>query len=132
MARYIAPLAALASCLALGPANAHHSYAQFDRCKTVALVGEITSVAWANPHIVIKLKTQDVASYHVEWFSLAQLERAGIAAETLKAGDSVLVTGNAMRDPALKVLSLLSEIRRPSDGWSWTQARPVPAGCETQ
>jgi len=30
----------------------------------------------------------------------------------------------------MKVLSLVSEIRRPSDGWGWTRApRPAPAGC---
>jgi hypothetical protein len=133
MARNANRLAALASCLAFGTAHAHHSYAQFDRCKSVVLEGEITSVAWVNPHIMIKLKTADVPSYHVEWFNLVQLEGAGIAAETLKSGDHVVVTGNAMRDPALKVLSLLTEIRRPSDGWSWQRAaRPVPTGCATQ
>jgi hypothetical protein len=34
-----------------------------------------------------------------------------------------------MRDPNLKVLSLLSEIRRPSDGWRWARERPVPENC---
>ena len=62
-------------CLVLGPAHAHHSYALFDRCKDVALEGEITSVSWVNPHIVIDLKTKDVPAYRVEWFSLAQLEQ---------------------------------------------------------
>ncbi len=38
---------------------------------------------------------------------------SGIATETLKAGDRVTITGHAMRDPNLKVLSLLSEIQRP-------------------
>jgi hypothetical protein len=133
MSRNALPLAALAACFALSPAHAHHSYAQFDRCKSVALEGEITSVEWVNPHIMIKLKTQDVPSYRVEWFSLGQLEAAGIAADTLKTGDHVVVLGNAMRDPELKVLSLLSEIRRPSDGWSWKRApRPPQTGCETQ
>ena len=123
-------LAALAACFIFGPANAHHSYAQFDQCKSVALEGEVTSVSWVNPHIVIDLKTTDV-SYRVFWFSLTQLQQAGIEPEALKTGDHVVVTGNEMRDPALKVLSLVSEIRRPSDGWSWTRLtpRPVPPGC---
>jgi hypothetical protein len=41
----------------------------------------------------------------------------------------VIITGAAMRDPNLKVLSLLSEIRRPSDGWRWARERPVPETC---
>jgi len=29
-----------------------------------------------------------------------------------------------MRDPEQKVMSLVSEIRRPSDGWSYARQRP--------
>jgi hypothetical protein len=50
----------------------------------------------------IHLRTKDVPSYFVEWFSLIQLEQAGIAAETLKPGDRVVVTGNPMRDESKK------------------------------
>jgi hypothetical protein len=116
--------------LAVGPASAHHGYAQYDRCKSVMLEGEVTSVLWANPHIVIDLKTKDVGDYRVEWFSLTNLEQAAIGAK-LNAGEHVVVTGSVMRDPALKVMSLVSEIRRPSDGWGWTRApRPAPTGCQ--
>lgn len=129
MTRTLIRLAAIAGCLVFGPALAHHSYALFDVCKDVALEGEITSVSWVNPHIVIDLKTKDVPAYRVEWFSLSQLQQAGVA-EALKAGDQVVIRGSAMRDPAMKVLSLVSEIRRPSDGWGWTRApRPAPTGC---
>jgi hypothetical protein len=122
--------ALVAATLTLGQAQAHHSYAAFDRCTPVTLEGEINGVEWVNPHIRIHLRTKDVDSYFVEWFSLNQLQQAGIAAETLHPGDRVIVTGNAMRDPSKKVLSLLTEVRRPSDGWSWTrEARPVPADC---
>ena len=130
MIRNATRLAAIAVCFGGSTASAHHSYALFDRCKAVALEGEITSVEWVNPHIVIDLKTPDVPAYRVEWFSLGQLEQARIPAETLKTGDHVVITGSAMRDPATKVLSLVSEIRRPSDGWSWKRAeRPAPTGC---
>ena len=120
--------ATAAATFAFGQASAHHSYAAFDVCKPVALDGEVTSVQWVNPHIVIDLKTHDVASYRIEWMSLIQLERAGLA-EPLKAGDRVIITGSAMRDPELKVLSLIAEIRRPSDGWSWQRSRPAPPNC---
>ena len=113
---------------AFAQAYAHHSYAAFDQCKPVALDGTITDVQWANPHIVIDLKTQDVASYRIEWMSLIQLERAGLA-EPLQTGDHVIITGSAMRDPNMKVLSLVAEIRRPSDGWSWQRSRSAPVAC---
>jgi hypothetical protein len=129
--RIAAGLAAVAGSLALSTADAHHSYAAFDRCKSVALEGEITSVAWVNPHIVIDLKTSDTPGYRVEWFSLVNLANAGIEAQTLKTGDRVVIIGNAMRDPAMKVLSLVSEISRPSDGWSWKRGAPrgLPESC---
>ncbi|HUQ51586.1 MAG TPA: DUF6152 family protein [Gammaproteobacteria bacterium] len=123
----------LAATLALAPAQAHHSYAAFDRCTPVELEGEIANVEWANPHIRISLRTAEVASYSVEWFSLIQMERAGLAAEVLKTGDHVVITGKAMRDPSMKILSLVTEIRRTSDGWTWTRATPqqLPPDCAT-
>jgi Family of unknown function (DUF6152) len=114
-------------------APAHHSYAQFDRCHPVALEGDIQNVEWANPHIVISLKTADATSYRLEWFNLPQLQSAGLSTGTLKTGDHVVITGSATRDPALRLVSLLTEIRRPSDGWSWTRPpRPESLDCEAQ
>lgn len=122
-------LAAAAALSVLLPAHAHHSYGMFDQCNATSLDGEIESIQWVNPHIVIYLRTQDVARYRVEWYSLAQLEREGIPTETLNAGDRVRITGHAMRDPDFKVLSLLSAIEGPS-GWTWAQRnRPQPASC---
>ena len=114
-------------------APAHHSYAQFDRCHPVALEGDIQNVEWANPHIVISLKAADATSYRVEWFNLQQLQNAGLATETLKTGDHVFITGSATRDPERKLLSLVTEIRRPSDGWSWTRPPPqATLDCEAE
>ncbi len=122
-------VAAVAASSIAGHVYAHHSYAAFDRCKPVALEGEINNVEWVNPHIVIDLRTNDVSHYRIEWFALGQLAQADIATETLRAGDHVIITGAAMRDPSLKVLSLLSEIRRPSDGWRWARERSLPESC---
>jgi hypothetical protein len=116
----------------LAPALAHHSYGAFDACKPISLEGEISKVEWVNPHIVIELRTQDVASYRIEWFALNQLATAEIATGTLQTGDRVVISGAPMRDANLKVLSLLSEIRRPSDGWRWARERPRPQSCAAQ
>jgi hypothetical protein len=124
-------VAAVAASSIAGSASAHHSYAAFDRCKPVALEGEIANVEWVNPHIVIELRAKDVGPYRIEWFALGQLAQADIATGTLQPGDQVIITGAPMRDPNLKVLSLLSEIRRPSDGWRWARERPAPESCAT-
>jgi Family of unknown function (DUF6152) len=126
--RTVIRFAAILAGSVLLPAHAHHSYGMFDACKATVLEGEINSVQWANPHIVISLRTQDVDDYRIEWYNLVQLERERIATETLKAGDHVKITGHAMRDPNLKVLSLLSEIQGPN-GWTWTRPRQLPASC---
>ena len=123
--------ALIVSALGCSAAHAHHGYAQYDRCTSVSLEGDIASIEWANPHIVLGLKTSS-ADYRVEWFTLDRLARAGLTQDALKLGDHVVITGKVMRDPAQKVMSLVSEIRRPSDGFSWTQPRPVPADCVHQ
>ena len=130
--RHVLFASTIAAIWALAPAHAHHSYARFDPCNPIALEGEINKVEWVNPHIVIDLRTEDVASYRIEWFALGQLAQADIATGTLQTGDRVVITGAPMRDPNLKVLSLLSEIRRPSDGWRWGRERPRPENCANQ
>jgi hypothetical protein len=84
------------------------------------------------PHVVINVRTRDVDDYRVEWLSLMQLSgpRWDVPAGTLDVGDRVTIAGHAMKDPNLKVLSLVSEIRRPSDGWTWIGAeRQPPSTC---
>lgn len=125
-------VAAVAAGAIAGDSHAHHSYAAFDPCAPIALEGEITNVEWVNPHIVIELETSDVANYRIEWMSLTQLARAAIATGALQAGDHVIIRGAPMRDPNLKVLSLLSEIQRPSDGWRWANGRRLPESCTAQ
>jgi hypothetical protein len=118
---------AFAASLAAGSATAHHSYAHYDRCQSVSLEGSIESIAWANPHVLINLKTDDARTYVVEWFNLQQLARAGIPTETLQAGDRVVITGSENRDPSIHTVTLLTQIRRTADSWSWSRPFPVNA-----
>jgi hypothetical protein len=114
-----------------GSAGAHHSYAQFDRCQSVSIEGEIERVSWANPHVVITLRADDSQTYRIEWFDLQGLARAGIATGTLQPGDRVVVTGSESRDTERKIVTLLTEVRRAGDGWSWSRPFPVnpPRPC---
>jgi Family of unknown function (DUF6152) len=113
-------------------AAAHHSYAQFDRCTNVTIKGEISDIAWANPHIVITIDSADAPRYRVEWFDLSSLRRAGLATGALTAGDEVVITGARNRDPDARVMTLLTELRRPSDGWRWSRTRERPTECVEQ
>ena len=126
------PLVAVVAAAACGSAGAHHSYAQFDACKRVPYEGEITGIEWANPHVLITLRAADDRVYRIEWSSLQQLGAMGVPTEQLRTGDRVVITGSEHRDPAVKVVTLLTEIRRPSDGWIWTRDRPIPGHCNQQ
>jgi Family of unknown function (DUF6152) len=105
-------------------ALAHHSYAQYDRCTSFTVEGDIERVTWTNPHTLLTLKTQDGA-FLIEWFPLPQLARAGIEKGVLKVGDHVVFDGSRNRTPGLRVLSLVSAVRRPADGWQWSRESAV-------
>ncbi len=110
-----------------GAASAHHSYAQFDRCHPFVIEGQIDRVVWANPHVEIALRSDDGMMYTIVWLNLQQLKRDGVAREVLHAGDRVQISGAKQPEDKLRVITQVSEIRRPSDGWAWS--RP-PQGCE--
>lgn len=74
---------------------AHHSYAQFDREKTVTLEGTIKEFQWTNPHVWIQLTVTDPESgENVEWSietdSPNMLSRRGWSRTSLQPGDSAV------------------------------------------
>jgi hypothetical protein len=145
----------LCLCTAAAPsARAHHSYAIFaDPCASVTIEGRIENIQWKEPHVWFDLMADDGTVYHAEWTSLSGLSTRGAtppATETLKAGDRIVVTGSRMRDaaairaavPELKSdprpnsVTALTQVRRASDGWTWTinaqtpAERAMAAGCK--
>jgi hypothetical protein len=124
---------ALSLCGASFSAHAHHAYGRFfDLCTSVTVEGRVGNVQWTDPHVWIDLETDDGTRYAAEWTSTWALARAGLAADVLKPGDRVVVTGSPPLDPAMrrnqtaKVVSALTQIRRPSDDWRWGRATPAP------
>lgn len=116
---------ALTSALAAAPAFAHHSYAEFDRGKTVTITGELQKIDWRNPHIVLTVKTKDAGTYQVFWLSSSWLRRySGAMRENLKVGDPVSVSGSPHRDPDVHIITLITEVYRLSDGWRWWRKIP--------
>lgn len=122
--RVLVGTSAAIACVAA--AHAHHSYAAFDRCAPYTIEGEIDAVEWINPHITMSVKTS-ATTYRIEWFAVQQLPRFGLEAGVLKPGDRVSMTGSRNRDPQVNMLALLTQISRPSDGWTWS--RPQTDVC---
>jgi hypothetical protein len=139
----------LATVICLGAAasvtDAHHSYGTFfDLCTRLTIEGQVESVQWKSPHVWLDVKTDDGTVHHTEWTGPQNLERDGVRPDSVKAGDRILVTGSPFKDPAvirqsypafkgdsvLNVISALTQVRRPSDGWNWTGGPPsIPPEC---
>jgi hypothetical protein len=117
-------LAAALTALAGTAAYAHHSYGDVFRDQTVSMEGNVDQFLFANPHAVLSLKTKDAVLYMAEWGNVRTLGEAGVTSSTFKIGDYIVVTGSPMRDPAVHKLTLLKEVRRPSDGWRWARTPP--------
>lgn len=85
------------------PAAAHHSFAIYDRTKTLTLTGEVKTFQWTNPHCVIWFSVKpegggEAQEWGVETTSPGVLTRSGWTRNSLKAGDKVTVVFNPLRD----------------------------------
>lgn len=108
-------------------ARAHHSYADFRLDQKVTVEGTLDELKYANPHVVLKIRTAEGIVYSAEWQAASWLQfYAHVTLTTLRAGDHVIVTGAPSRDPASRALVRLKEVRRPSDGWTY-QVVPEPS-----
>ena len=80
------------------PVLAHHAVsAEFDRNKPISFTGTIKKVEWMNPHIYTHIEAKDASGksvvYEVDGGAPNALFRNGWRADTLKAGETVSVTG---------------------------------------
>jgi uncharacterized protein DUF6152 len=126
---YVGPMAIALLIAAFGMPGelaAHHSSARFDRCRLFTLAGDIDGVTWHNPHVEIALHGSDGTAYTIVWLNLPQLKRDGVEPGTLRVGDRIEITGAKQPEDTAHVITLLTSIWRPSDGWRWS--RP-PQGC---
>jgi len=83
------------------PAEAHHSFAMFDRSKQTTLVGTVKAFEYTNPHSWIHMVVADSGSteeWQIEGLSPNVLGRAGWKKNTLKPGDKISVVIYPLRD----------------------------------
>ena len=99
----IASLSAIVVAAFVAPALAHHSFAMFDRDKTVTLQGTVKEFEWTNPHSWLRFSVNDEKSgkpsvWAVELSSPGRLITMGMRADSVKPGDEVSVTFHPMKD----------------------------------
>jgi hypothetical protein len=127
MRRFPAPAVSFVCVLIVGSGFlwAHHSFSEFyfER-ESVTLEGEVAEFEFRNPHawlhFVVEAGDGTTIRYSAEWSNPNSLRRTGVVADTVSAGDLVLVTGSPGRDPEAHTLHLKG-IERPSDGWEWAE-----------
>ncbi len=104
VSKTVLAIAAGAAAVALGstPVSAHHSFAMFDRSKTVTIEGTVKEFQWTNPHVWIQLNVPDAAGKNVEWsiegISPNYLSRIGWKPSSVKPGDKASIIINPLRD----------------------------------
>ena len=104
LSKHAAAIAAVAvGVAAMLPAAAHHSFATYDRTKTVTIKGTVKTFQWTNPHCVLWVVIQpagggDPQEWSIETTSPGVLTRSGWTRHSLNPGDRVSVEFNPLRD----------------------------------
>lgn len=86
---------------ALPVAHAHHSGAMFDSSRTVTLQGTVKAFQWTNPHCFIQIVVAGPGGpqeWSVEMGAPSQLYRNGWRPGSIRAGESLTVVLNPLRD----------------------------------
>ena len=105
-----------------GVVFAHHSIASlYDEDHQVMLEGVVTRFTYVNPHPVLMITVIDAKgraqTWRLEMDNRVTLAEVGFGAETLRAGDKLLVTGSPARN--IPHSMYLRKLERPSDGFTY-------------
>lgn len=86
----------------VSPAQAHHSFAMFDRTRIVTISGTVREFQWTNPHAYIQLIVRDAAGqeteYSLEMGAPMYLYARGWRPRTLRPGSQITVQYNPLRN----------------------------------
>ena len=88
---------------------AHHGLAGYDKDHPVTVTGTVTEYEFVNPHIRVSFDVKDDNGAVSNWLAVSappqKAYRAGWDRSSLKVGDTVTVTGPALKD-GRKVISI--------------------------
>jgi hypothetical protein len=104
----------LAGALGVLPAGAHHSWARYDGEHVFTITGNIKSVEWASPHVVVHFsvpaENAEATDWTMEMDPPTLLNRYGLRHDTLKAGMRVTLTGVRARSGAPMMRAVTIEV----------------------
>ena len=123
-------LTASAVLLLASVVHGHHSYTGFHdpADRTVAIEGTLEAFQYANPHVILTIRTAEAALYTVTWQSSMWVNRqAKVSKDTFKPGDHLVVIAAPPRDPRSREVTQVREIRRPRGRWTWRASEPFAA-----
>jgi hypothetical protein len=107
------PVALLAVVIG-APASAHHSWARYDGDNVIAITGNITSIEWASPHVVmhftVPAEGTEPTAWTMEMDPPTLLNRYGLRHDTLKAGMQVKLTGVRAKSGAPMMRAVTIEV----------------------
>ena len=121
--RALAALLVAASSLIGAAVDAHHSISStYLENQTVTIEGQLAQLLFRNPHsfvhIIVREKDGTNVRYSVEWGGANQLGVNGVARDTLKIGDRLIISGNPARNKRDHRVRMLT-LERPKDGFGW-------------
>jgi len=107
----------------IATARAHHSFAaEYFENQTITVTGSLVEFDYRAPHAWVHVRGLDdrkrVQTYAAEWANPSRLGRDNVTRETLRPGDTLILTGSPSRNPESYRLHL-KKVERPSDGWKW-------------
>lgn len=82
----------------VAPAVAHHAKSGYDVSRTITLKATVTKVEFTNPHALLLFDVTDDSGQVKNWHAITggpeRLSHYGWTSDTLKPGDSIIITGN--------------------------------------
>ena len=88
----------------------------------IEIEGQIVQFLFRNPHSFVHIMAPgedgDMTRWTVEWSGASALDTGGLRPDTLKRGDTVIVSGNPGRNPDDHRIRMRT-LHRPADGFGW-------------
>jgi hypothetical protein len=110
-------------------AHAHHSiWGMYDEGRRVTIDGLVAQFQFVNPHPFVMVDVRDAngnaQAWKLELDNRRELVDVGVAGDTLKAGDRIVVTGSPSRTEQRAMY--VRRLERPTDGFLYEQIGSSP------